>query len=319
MISIGWKVGERAIKFVRYNDRMNEIVWFAPDLSRLPTIEGVRLALFSWARARELDWDFVICGTGRYLERWQEDLTWLRLDWDEWDESGCETTIDLLPIVTVNGEALPQRGYLMRDLQQAGYLPKAVFSYLLSLGWENDAALLDKWIVRTQFRLEEVATASPAFDWDQLKQLNRLAITQLSDEALADEVRPFLEEAYGSMPQSEKWLTLLVKAVRGELELLEDVVESAEFAFDHPHPLKAENPAILTHFIAELATVVLLDEETGQKILNGMSERGGWDHENMTQIVRLALIGKREGAPLPQILAILGKQRSMERAALALR
>ncbi len=297
---------------------MDEIVRFKPNLSQLPTVEGIRLALFSWARARELDGDFVICGSGRFLECWQEDLAWLNLDWDEWEESG-ETTLELPPIINDKGKPLPRHGYLLRNLQQVGYLPKAVFSYLLSLGWEMDELLLDKWIVRTRFRLADVSADSPTFNWSTLKQINCLAIAKLSNEELAEQIRPFLEDAYGMLPQSGKWLILLAKTVRGELGVLEDVVDAAEFAFDHPNPIKAENPAILTHFIAEVATVVLLDEETGQKILNGMSERGGWDHKNMTQIVRSALIGKREGAPLPQILAILGKQRSMERAAMALK
>lgn len=318
MISIGWKLGSRARRHVRYNGGMDEIVRFAPDLSQLPTVDDVRLALFSWGRAREVDGDFVLCGAGRYLDEWQEGLVWLNLDWEEWEESG-ETTLELPRIVDAKGDVLPRRGYLLRDLRQAGYLPQAVFSYLYTLGWRNKVELLDKWIVRKQFRLADVSSESPVFEWEKLQQINRLAIEKLSNEGLAQEIRPFLEEAYGTLPQSEKWLVKLAKVVRGELEVLEDVVDSAEFAFDHPNPIKAENPAILTHFIAELATVVLLDEGTGQKILNGMSERGGWDQENMTQIIRSAMIGKRLGAPLPQILAILGKQRSMERAAMALK
>jgi glutamyl/glutaminyl-tRNA synthetase len=318
MISIGRKVYGRATKFVGYNGEMDEIVYFAPDFTQLPTVDGIRLALFSWGRAREIDGDFVICGSGKFLERWQEDLAWLNLDWDEWEDNG-ETTLVLPSIVAESGEPLPMHGYLLRDLQQAGYLPKAVFSYLLSLGWEIDVPLLDKWIVRKQFRLADVSAESPSFNWEKLRQVNKRAIAKLSDEALTEQVQPFLEEAYGSLPQSGKWLVKLVQAVRGELVVLEDVVEAAEFAFDNPPKIKTDNPAILTHFIAEVATVVLLDEETGQTIINGMSARGGWDHENMTQIVRSALIGKREGAPLPKILAILGKQRSMERAARALK
>lgn len=297
---------------------MDEIVYFAPDFSRLPSLDKIRIALFSWARGREIDADFVICGDGRLREEWEEAFAWLNLDWDEWEADG-ETTTQLPPIVNKSGERLPKRGYLLRDLQQAGYLPTAVVSYLLSLGWEIDQPLLDKWIVRKRFRLQDVSDASPVFDWRKLKAVNRLAIAKLSNEALAEQIRPFLEDAYALLPQSDAWLVRLTKAIRDELTVLEDVVESAEFAFSDPHPIPPDNPAILTHFIAELATVVLLDEETGEAIINGMVERGGWERENMIEIVRATLIGKRKGAPLPQILAILGKQRSMERAANALK
>jgi len=44
----------------------------------------------------------------------------------------------------------PEGGYLVRDFQAAGYLPQAVWNYLLLLGWtpDDEQEIVDKWTVR---------------------------------------------------------------------------------------------------------------------------------------------------------------------------
>jgi len=227
----------------------------------------------------------------------------------------------------------PEGGYLLRDFQQAGYLPQAMFNYLLLLGWspEGEQEILSKWDVRQQLKIERLSPSAAQFDWDKLKWMNQQYIKKLSDEKLAGLLQEFLEDAYGMLPMSDGWLLQLTGAVRDELVKLEDVVDSAEWAFD-PAPDANEvalaalahpsAPAILTRLIAELATLVLVDEASASAILKAIltqfKAENGLKTPEIYHPIRAALTGLVSGPPLPAIMGILGKQRCMQRLASAL-
>ena len=227
----------------------------------------------------------------------------------------------------------PEGGYLLRDFQQAGYLPRAMFNYLLLLGWspEGEQELLSKWDVRQQLKIERLSPSAAQFDWDKLNWMNQQYIKKLSDEKLAGLLREFLEDAYGSLPMSDEWPIQLTRAIRDELVRLEDVVDSAEWAFDPPpenneaaaHALAQPAAApVLTRLIAELATLVLLDDEMANAILQALVKRFkaemGLKAPEIYHPIRAALTGMVSGPPLPAIMGILGKQRCLQRIAAVL-
>jgi glutamyl-tRNA synthetase len=228
----------------------------------------------------------------------------------------------------------PEGGYLISDFQAAGYLPEALFNYLLLLGWAPDDGqeILDKWRVRKQFRLERLSASASVFDWDKLNWVNRQYLARLSDEQLAQEIRPFLEDVYDEMPMSEKWLVGVTAVIRPALNKLEDAIELAEWAFSDAfassaaaHAALAEPPArpVLLRLISELAALVILDQASAESILQQMRAdlraRQGWNAGQILQPIRAALIGHTQGPPLPEIMSILGKERCLQRLARGIR
>lgn len=227
----------------------------------------------------------------------------------------------------------PEGGYLISDFQEAGYLPAALFNYLLLLGWSPDGEqeIVDKWDVRKQFRLERLSTSPSVFDWDKLNWVNRQYLNRLSDEKLAAEIQPFLEDAYGDMPMSKEWLVRLTAVLRPDLNKLEDAIDLAEWAFsdaftfsDNARQSLASPPAkaAFTRLIAELAGVVILDQPTAHAILTQMRQdfksEYGWNPPDIFHPIRAALTGHTQGRPLPELMSILGKQRTLERLGRAL-
>ncbi|MGB1250640.1 MAG: glutamate--tRNA ligase family protein [Candidatus Promineifilaceae bacterium] len=245
--------------------------------------------------------------------------------------------IDIPSVVNHQQQALGNRdrngGYLLRHFQQAGFLPQALWNYLLLLGWtpKSGAALFTKWTVRKQFQLDTSSASAPIFDWDTLRQLNQQAIQKLSVDQLADQLLDFLEDAYGALPNSNAWLQHLTEAIRSDLVVLDDAVEAAEWAFDMPettaeakHYLQASSAKpILARLLAEFATVVLLDDATGHRIVASTQARlqasDQLSADAFQFTLRSALIGRTNGPELDKILGILGKQRTLERIGAALR
>lgn len=229
-------------------------------------------------------------------------------------------------------------GYLVRDFQTLGYLPQALFSYLLLLGWSppGEREIIAKADVRRHFRLEDLSASPATFDWDKLNWVNRRYLQQHSDAQLASLVRPFLEDAYpaqqGGRQMEERWLQRLISLIRDDMARLADAVELSEwalsdsFAFssDAETTLEAQSAhPVLARLVAELARVVLLDEQTARSILQSMqadfSETRGWDARQVYWPIRAALTGDVRGPALHQVMALLGKGRSLERVAAILR
>jgi glutamyl-tRNA synthetase len=228
----------------------------------------------------------------------------------------------------------PEGGYLVADFQSAGYLPEALFNYLLLLGWSPDNAqeIINRWDVRRQFRIERLSASPSTFDWDKLNWINRQYMQRLSEQALAEQLRPYLEEVYETSLASTQWLVRLTAVIRDDLDKLEDVVELTEWAFvdtvtysENSLRVLADEAAhpVLVRLVAEIAAVVILDQQTAQTILNGLRARfqatHGWNAAQVLHPIRAALTGHTGGPPLHEIMGILGKARTLQRIAAALR
>jgi glutamyl-tRNA synthetase len=254
------------------------------------------------------------------------------MDWTE------PVWIHLPLILNKRGEKLkkrdPEGGYQFGDFQTAGYLPEAVFNYLLLLGWSPDGEqeIIDKWQVRQQFRIERLSPSPSVFDWDKLNWVNRQYIEKLSNEDLAERIRPFLEEAYDTIPSAGNWLERLTAVIRSSLTKLEDAIEQAEWAFDDAFAVtenaqKALSSAaahpVLARLLAEVATVVILDEQTAHSILNGLrasfKASHGWSAKDVFHPLRAALTGRIGGPPLAEIMALIGKGGIMRRVGAVLK
>lgn len=228
----------------------------------------------------------------------------------------------------------PRGGTLVPDFREAGYLPEALFNYLLLLGWspEGTDEIVNKWQVRRHFDIERLSASPATFDWEKLNWINRHYLQQMSDAELARLIRPHLEDAYGLPDAGEGWLERLAGLIRDDMARLDDAVSQTEWALSEAYgfSLEAEDTlegegarAVLVRTVAELAHVVLLDEETARRILEGVRRQfavsHGWEARQVYWPLRAALTGRVRGPALHEIMALLGKARCMERLASVLR
>lgn len=246
--------------------------------------------------------------------------------------------VHLPPILYKDGEELAKYdakgNYLVTDFQAAGYLAPAVFNTLLLLGFspENNQEILSRWEVRRQFRLERLSASPSVFDWDKLNRINRHTIQKLSDAELAQRLQPFLEDAYGEMPMSSGWLERVTSLVRADLDKLGDAVDVAEWAFvddfdysENARRALASEQArpVLARLIAEVAAVVLLDDQTAYSIIQSLytsfHASHGWETQQVSRAIRAALTGQTDGPPVHAVMGIIGKQRTLVRVANALK
>ena len=113
---------------------------------------------------------------------------------------------------------------------------------------------------------------------------------------------------------------------------LEDAIDLAEWAFSDDFEMQTDGRTalitqashpVLVRMVAEVATIVLLDEHTARSILNKLRTDfkaiHGWGAPQIFHPIRAALTGSTSGPPLPEVMSIIGKQRTLQRLANALR
>lgn len=251
-----------------------------------------------------------------------------------WDEP---VWVHLPLIVNRQGQKLSKRdpdgGYLAHDFQQAGYLPQALFNYLLLLGWSPaDGQQLLSWAqARPHFQISRLSSSPASFDWERLNWFNQQYLQRLGGAALARLARPYLEEAYGDLPP-ESWVQQLVVTLRDDLVRLSDVVKLSRWAFEAPADYSEaaraawrSRPAraVLARALVEVASVVVLDTITARDRLAYLTQtwgrENGWRTGEVLLPLRAALTGRHQGPPLAEIMGLLGRQRCLERLATALR
>lgn len=314
-------------------------------------IHLLRAAVVAWAVARSGGGDLVVRVEPRGDAPAMAALSWLGVDPDEGPEPDPETAgepfthvlplaganarlpgdparIELPPLVSSDGplpDRLPWR-YTAEGLSTMGYLPAAVFNFLVLLDWTPPGGreVLNRWDVRQHFRAEELSTEPAVFEWARLDTINRAYLDALSTEALAALVAPYLEDAYEISPAPDAWLLRLTAVIRVRMVKLEDAADLAEWAFSSRALRNAaaaealRGPLahpILARLAAELATIVLLDEPTAAAILSAL--RRDFDPAEVERVVTAALLGEVDAWPLAEVMALLGKERTLVRVGAA--
>ena len=209
----------------------------------------------------------------------------------------------------------------VEQIQQEGYLPGAVFQQLLQLGWTppDDRALWFRSDARRVWRLSALAAAPVTVERHTLIQLNRLYLARLSDADLAKQIKPYLEDYFGPLPPDPRWQNTLAHIIRPALDKLADAPDTAAWALDDAYEEdeaflpSADAPALLARLVAELAHIVLLDQNTAVSILNGLEI--AFPHTAVADLLTYTFTGHTQLNDLPAIMALLGKQKCLQRAA----
>ncbi len=215
----------------------------------------------------------------------------------------------------------------MSSYREEGYLPEAMVNFLAFLGWspgtEEEIFTLDELAAR--FEIGTVHKGGAIFDRDRLDHLNGVYIRELSDEQLADRLRPWVPDA---VPDDD--VRRMVPLVKERLVRLGDVVALIGFAWetdevvaswyapDLLHPKKGgpdEARIALRAARDELAGIDPADfaAEYLEQRCRLAAERAGMKAGDFFSPIRVAITGRTISPPLFASLELLGRDRSLAR------
>ena len=225
------------------------------------------------------------------------------------------------------------------EFREQGYLPEALFNYLLLLGWNpgDDREVLSRDEMVRLFELEKVHVAAAMFDPKKLAWMNgeyvkgipadefrdmmvRSAAEGSSTGALGEYAVP-LRPDLGSAADRIAWWDYLAGQVQVRTKFLKDIPEAIRcfVSDDYPFDEKAVDKRLKKPGVKDL----LLDlatrfEAVGEwkapaleAVVKELSQGGGmgpWVHP-----VRVAVSGRGEGIGLFEMLELLGRENALAR------
>ena len=212
------------------------------------------------------------------------------------------------------------------EYRDQGYLPEALFNYLLLLGWNpgDDREVLTREEMVRLFELEKVHVTAAMFDPKKLAWMNGEYIKQIPQDTFKTEVKKRVAGLDGLVALGnldEAWWDYLVAQVQPRTKFLTDLPQSVacffvdDFRFDEKAVAKRLAKPGVKATLADLAmrfeavpewsagALEALVKELSQG--NGM---GPWVHP-----IRVAVSGRGEGIGLFEMLQLLGRERTLAR------
>jgi len=213
----------------------------------------------------------------------------------------------------------------IRDYRQEGFLPEALVNYLCNLGWsmgENREVFSVKEAVK-EFKLESVSSTAAVFDINKLLWMNGEYIKAMELTALTDLIIEALrEEGLLKDEFDRNWLTDIVKLFRERIRTAYNFVELAACFFTDdieydPEGVKKfftpESKNILQKATEKLKGLDNFDIDGIEKAVRSLADEIGVKAAKIIHPVRLASTGRTSGAGLFETLALLGKEKTIER------
>jgi len=209
----------------------------------------------------------------------------------------------------------------VEEFRTEGYLPEAMTNYLALIGWspgtEEEIFSLDELVQR--WRIDQVQRAGGKWDRDRLNYFNGVWIRRLSDDELLRRLDPFLPAEW-----DRALVQQVVPLIKERMRTLAEAKDLVAFLFadtlDHDRsilvPKKKEAHETVTALSRSTVALRFLEPFSAERIeqaIGAVAADAGWSVRDLTIAIRAAVPGRKIGPPLYASIALLGKDRALER------
>ena len=204
-----------------------------------------------------------------------------------------------------------------------GFLPEALVNYLVRLGWSHgDQEIFSRAELIEKFALGEVGKAAGIFNPEKLLWLNAHYLKARPLGELGEEVTPFIVAKGYAVPQDKQWLEAMIATLRERAKTLVELVDMAhyylsdEIRWDDKAVKKFLTPAVkgpMEKVLRGLTEIGDFNVVAIEPIFTRILAEEGLSLGNLAQPVRVALTGSTVSPGIYEVIAVLGKERTLKR------
>jgi glutamyl-tRNA synthetase len=205
----------------------------------------------------------------------------------------------------------------VQELRDAGYLPAAVRNYLALLGWgtQDDTTIMSTDELVERFDIADVGRASAIFDEQKLRWLNGRFMREMDLDSYTEAVAHHL----GREPDER--LRAACEIAQEKAQTLEEVWPLIGFLFEEPETdekawkkvMKDGALPLLSEALETLRGAERFDPAELETSLGRILAEHDVKPGKLYQPIRVAITGTSVSPGIFESLAVLGKERSLER------
>src|SRR5882724_9139033 len=209
-----------------------------------------------------------------------------------------------------------------------GYFPEAVVNYLVRLAWSHgDQEIFSRDELIEKFSLESVGKSAGVFNPEKFLWVNSHYLKECPLSQLAEDVTPYIVAKGYPVPQDKSWVEKMVKTLRERSKTLVELVDSADFyltddiSIDEKAATKFLTPEVrapITKLIEKLTILDDFGEANIEQVFSTVLKDLGLSMGQLAQPVRVALTGSTVSPGIHDVIAVLGKARTLRRLRSAL-
>lgn len=212
----------------------------------------------------------------------------------------------------------------IKDLREQGYIPEGVINWISLMGWSYDdhteffsiPELIEK------FNLDRLNPSPAAINFTKLDHFNGLHIRNLTVTDLAQRLKPFFVAA--GFPVDDPKLEEVSRIIQIRIVTLDEAIPMAGFFFEEevtPKPDEligkglspAESAQATRRALAILEGLPEITVETAEEPMRLLAEEMGLKVGVLFGILRVAVTGQPVSPPLFESMAIIGREKVLER------
>lgn len=212
----------------------------------------------------------------------------------------------------------------IREYKELGYLSKAIFNYLLLLGWSpgNNREIISLNEAKDTFEIKNVNKAGAVFSLDKLNWVNTEYIKSLSTGELTDLIQGFFAgKDFLPSDIGRDYVEKVAGLFQGRIFKLSDLIDWAGFCFyddfiyseDTKDILKRDLSKEIWALAEKLNSIGDFNKDAIEKNFRATVEDLGLKVRDLIHPVRVALTGKRIGPGLFEAMEVLGKEKVTQR------
>jgi len=215
------------------------------------------------------------------------------------------------------------------EYERQGFLPEAMVNFLALLGWSpaNDQEFFTRDALVAAFSLEGISSSNAVFDAAKLDWFNSQHINHMAADEIARRIAPMLraaglwKDAY--LGAERGWMGQVIDLLKPRAHKPADFVERGRFFFSDAVSYDPEAaskhlaaPDLEAHVQAlrvALAAAEPFDAATVEAALRRVADERGLKAAALIHPTRIAVTGQAVGPSLFDVVAVLGRARTVAR------
>jgi len=216
----------------------------------------------------------------------------------------------------------PKTGETSSGYREAGYFPEAVVNFLSLLGWNSgtEQEIFSMQELIDQFSLDRVSKSGAKFDYEKGKWFNHKYLQLKSNDEIADIYQNILKEK-GISVELDK-VVKIVSLVKERANFVTELWNQSSFFFVAPVEYdaktiqkrwKAETPVQMTELVSVLKAIGEFTPEETERIVKDWIAEKEYNLGGVMNAFRLSIVGEPKGPHMFDIIALLGKDETIQR------